>query len=122
MIHATLLEEKGVLIIKPKASLSKDDFQQVAAIVDPHIESHGKLNGILIQAEAFPGWAEFGAFLSHMKFIRGHHRQVSRIATVSDSRFLKVAPRIASQFVNAELRHFPANQFDTAMDWLEEKD
>ncbi|QEG37013.1 SpoIIAA family protein [Bythopirellula goksoeyrii] len=118
MVNAELLEQDGILVIKPEAPLAEEDFKSIGSLVDPYIEKHGKLNGILIQAENFPGWQNFASFVSHIKFIHDHHKTVAKIAAVSDSKFLEIAPNIASHFVKAEVKHFPAGEYEAAMEWL----
>lgn len=76
MLKAELLADDGILIVHPQAPLAAEDFRSVAAVVDPYIESHGKLHGILIQADKFPGWQDFASFVSHLQFIRDHHKVV----------------------------------------------
>ena len=73
----------------------------------------------MIDAKSFPGWDSFGALVSHLKFVADHHRQIERIAAVTDSAFLKIVPRIASHFVQASIRHFDFNEKDRALAWLE---
>ncbi len=118
MVIAELLQQDGVLIIRPESPLAEEDFESIGSLVDPYIEKHGKLNGILIQAESFPGWQNFSSLVTHIKFIHDHHKKVARIAAVSDSRFLEIAPKVASHFVSAEVKHFPADEYDVAMGWL----
>ena len=118
MLHRELLEDEGILILRPDGPLESTDFESVAEQVDPFIERSGDLRGILIDARTFPGWKDFGALISHVRFIRDHHRHVRRIAAVSDSGFLTIAPRIGTHFVSAEVRHFAADEREAAMDWL----
>jgi hypothetical protein len=118
MVKAELLEQDGILIVTPEDRLSEADFQSISAIADPYIEANGNLNGILIHAKAFPGWQNFGAIVSHFQFVKGHHKHVSKVAAVSDSRFLAIAPKIASHFVSAEVKHFPESDYDDALNWL----
>jgi hypothetical protein len=118
MLKAELLADDGILIVHPQAPLAAEDFRSVAAVVDPYIESHGKLHGILIQADKFPGWQDFASFVSHLQFIRDHHKVVAKVAAVSDSSFLSIAPSIASHFVRAEVKHFPASDYAAALNWL----
>jgi hypothetical protein len=106
------------LIVTPEDRLSEADFQSISAIADPYIEANGNLNGILIHAKAFPGWQNFGSIVSHFKFVKGHHKHVAKVAAVSDSRFLAIAPKIASHFVSAEVKHFPESDYDDALNWL----
>ncbi|MBK1699396.1 STAS/SEC14 domain-containing protein [Thiococcus pfennigii] len=118
MLRHELLEQEGLLILRPSAPLAASDFAELAAEVDPHIAASGDLSGLLIEAASFPGWEDFAAFLSHFRFIRDHHRQIGKVAVVSDAAFLSVAPRIADHFVAAEVRHFAAAERDAAMRWL----
>jgi hypothetical protein len=118
MVNYELLRDEGILIIHPEGSLEASDFQKIAEEVDPYIEANGKLRGVMIDAESFPGWKDFAALVAHLKFVRGHHRNIERIAAVSDSGFLAIAPKIASHFVQAEVRHFPHSQREEALAWL----
>ena len=120
MIDHELLRDEGVLVIRPKGALEATDFQTVTNEVDPYIEANGKLHGLLIDAEAFPGWKDFAALLAHLKFVKDHHRKIEKIAAVSDSAFLTIAPKLASHFVQADVRHFGHPQKEEAMAWLRE--
>jgi hypothetical protein len=119
MIHFELLRNRNVLVITPDGPLGKADFERLAKEVDPFIASKGKLTGVMIYAKSFPGWDSFGAFVSHLKFVADHHRQVERIAAVTDSGFLKIMPRIAEHFVQAKIKHFDFAEKDQALAWLE---
>jgi hypothetical protein len=119
MIQYELLREQGILILRPQTALQADDFAALARVVDPYLEQHGDLRGLLIDAPSFPGWDDFSALLSHLRFVRDHHRRIKRIAVVSDSTFLSVAPKIASHFVSAQLRTFDAADRAAALAWLQ---
>ena len=120
MLHYDLLKDDGILVLKPEGALQASDFQRVAEELDPYIEEKGELRGLLIEAPSFPGWSDFAAFITHLRFIRDHHRRISRLAVVSDSAFLSIAPQIAGHFVSAELRHFAPAERAAAMSWLRE--
>ncbi len=119
MIRHELLRDRGILILKPEGALQADDFTALASAVDPYIEERGALNGLMIEAPSFPGWENFAALLSHLRFVRDHHRLIRRIAVVSDSALLAVGPKIASHFVSAQLRTFDAASRTAALAWLE---
>ena len=118
MVNHELIADEGILILRPESSLEAADFQKIAQEVDPYIEAHGKLHGIMIEAKAFPGWKDFAALIAHLRFVKDHHRKVEKIAAVSDSTFLTIAPSIASHFVQAEVRHFAQAQREEALSWL----
>lgn len=118
MVNYELLRADGILIIRPEASLEAADFQRIANEVDLYIEANGKLHGVMIDARSFPGWKDFAALVAHLKFVKDHHRKIEKIAAVSDSTFLSIAPKIASHFVQADVRHFAHSQKDEALNWL----
>lgn len=118
MIEHEFLRTEGILILRPKARLEAGDFVNLAREIDPTIEADGKLHGLMIDAESFPGWQDFAALVAHLKFVREHHRKIEKVAVVSDSSFLTVAPKFASHFVQADLRHFPQSEGGAALAWL----
>jgi hypothetical protein len=119
MLQHQLLPDRGILILKPEGALRAEDFTALAAAVDPYIEQNGKLHGLMVEAPSFPGWENFAALLSHLRFVRDHHRQIERIAMVTDSALLGMAPKIASHFVSAQVRTFDASSHAAALTWLE---
>jgi hypothetical protein len=119
MIKHELLRERGILLLKPDGALRAEDFTALAGTVDPYLEQHGELKGLMIEAPSFPGWDSLAALLSHLRFVRDHHRRIRRVAVVSDSTFLTVAPKIASHFVSAQLRTFDAADRAAAIAWIE---
>jgi hypothetical protein len=119
MIQHELLRERGVLILKPDGALRAEDFTALSGAVDPYIDQHGELKGLMIDAPSFPGWENFAALVSHLRFVRDHHRRIRRIAVVSDSPLLALGPKIASHFVSAELRTFNAADRAAALIWIE---
>jgi hypothetical protein len=120
MLDARLFREERVVEVIPSGALKAIDFEQLAALVDPFIEANGALKGVMIVAERFPGWDNFGALVGHVRFVREHHEHIRRIATVSDGATLTLLPQLAKHFVKAEVRHFPFAERDAAMAWLKE--
>jgi hypothetical protein len=110
--------QHNILSITPEGRLEAEDFARLAQEVDPYLEEHGQLKGLMIETESFPGWQDFAALLSHLRFVKAHHEKVRRVAAVTDSRFLSILPQVASHFVKAEVRHFPYQDRQIALDWL----
>ena len=94
---------------------------ELAKVVDPHIEKAGGLAGLIVEAPQFPGWDSFGALAAHLRFVREHHRKVKKIALVTDSALGTAGEKLASHFVAAQIRHFPAADFEAARKWILEK-
>ena len=118
MIEYDLDTENSIVLVRPKSALEKDDFTKLANAVDPHIEATGALAGVINEASGFPGWASFGALINHFRFVRDHHKHVKKVAVVTDSALGDFAERLASHFVSAEIRHFPAGQVEEARQWI----
>lgn len=118
MLHFNINATDSILSLEPSGPLQASDFEAVAEALDPYIEQHGKLDGLLIHAPSFPGWTDFAAFLAHIRFVKSHQHYIKRIAAVSDSGILSVLPDIAKHFVQAEIRHFDYADHDVALAWL----
>jgi N-acetylglucosamine kinase-like BadF-type ATPase len=118
MIDYSFDAAPSILHLRPKAALTKEDFAQIAKSVDPHIEKRDALAGIIIELSAFPGWDSLGAMAAHLRFVRDHHKRVKRIAVVTDAKLGVVAEKLASHFVAATIKHFPAGQADAAKKWI----
>ena len=118
MLDHRLDSEKSILFLRPKSALAAADFVELARSVDPHIEKTGGLAGLLVEVDAFPGWESLGAMAAHIRFVRDHHRRVKKVALVTDSSIGNIAERLASHFVAAEIKHFPAAQRAAAEKWI----
>ena len=118
MIEHTLDTAHSILHVRPHGRLEQRDFVQLATTVDPYIEEKGNLAGLIIEIAGFPGWESFGAMASHFRFVRDHHRHVKKVAVVTDSPMGNVAEHLASHFVAAEIRHFPAGALEAAKQWI----
>jgi hypothetical protein len=119
MISFDLLRDKGILVVKPQGALEAGDFARLAQEIDPYIADQGALSGLLIEAPSFPGWENFAALLEHFRFVRDHHKKIRRVAAVTDSSFLKVAPTIAAHFAHPEIKVFGGAEKARALAWLE---
>jgi len=122
MIHHELLSDQGILIVTPEGSLQQADFEALAQVIDPFIESESELHGFLIQTESFPGWSDFEALVSHLKFVKNHHQHIAKVAAVTDSGFLAIVPSIVSHFVHAQFRHFDFEDKQSALTWLQSRE
>ncbi len=112
-----LIPESGVIVVEVKQALRSQDFDDLASTADSWIEGHGNLQGLVIHAHEFPGWENFGSFLSHLRFVRDHHRHVNRIAFAADTKLSNVLPAVAELFVQAEVKSFTYDDLDIAIAW-----
>jgi len=118
MLNVELNSETGIAVLRPEGALSENDFDIATKTIDPYIESHGRLNGLIISTRDFPGWESFGSLAGHIRFVKNHHEKLSHVALVTDSKLGNVAEKIAGHFVSAEIKHFPYDQFSEAKNWI----
>ena len=118
MINHELRREDGILIITPEGRLQSDDFEKLSQVVDEYITESGALTGVMIYVESFPGWEDFGALISHLKFVRNNHGDIGKVAAVTDSQIASILPKLVDHFISAEIRHFKYEDRDTALQWL----
>ncbi|HED33977.1 MAG TPA: STAS/SEC14 domain-containing protein [Gammaproteobacteria bacterium] len=122
MLIINLDKENLIAMIEPTGALDVKDFQAAASTIDPYIEKVGKLNGLIIHTESFPGWDSFEAFISHLKFVKDHHCKIRRVALVTDSTFLTLAETLietlGGHFIDAEIRHFSYQELEQSRRWI----
>ena len=78
--------DRRLLRVVPREALEKGDFTALTTTVDGFLDQGGTLTGLVIDADRFPGWEDFGAFLAHLRFVRAHHTVIRRVAVVTDDR------------------------------------
>lgn len=112
------LRQDGVLIVRPQGVLRAQDFERLAEAVDPWIEAHSRLRGIMICIQKFPGWENFGSFIHHIEFVKGHQRHVRRVALVMDGLWPEIISKAAAHFATAEIKQFPFDEEKQALQWI----
>jgi hypothetical protein len=118
MIEHHLDAAHSILYVRPKSALEQSDFVQLARTVDPYIEAHDELAGLIVETASFPGWDSLGAMAAHFRFVRDHHKHIKKVAVVTDAALGNVAEKLASHFVAATIRHFPAGELEAARTWI----
>jgi hypothetical protein len=122
MLQIKFDRDAGIVTVTPSTPLNENDFSVLASEVDPYIEEEGKLNGLIIEVESFPGWENFAGLISHLKFIREHHKKIEKVAAVSDGKIVSIMPQIVDHFVNAKVKYFPYENLDEAILWMQSQD
>ena len=118
MISHELQRNEGILTLTPIGPLESDDFAALGRVVDAYVSEEGALTGLMIYVESFPGWEDFGALISHFKFLKNNQGDIGKVAAVTDSQFLTIMPKIIDHFVSADVRHFDYADRESALEWL----
>ena len=121
MLSVEIDETNGVAILEPDGPLSKTDFESAAKVIDPYIENTDRFNGLVIHTKSFPGWDSFAALSSHLRFVKEHHKKISRVALSTDSMVGNFAEAVASHFVSAEIKLFSFQEIEQAKEWVRNK-
>ena len=117
-MKVTLDVASKIAILEPTSALSKDDFLEASEVINPFIEEYDRLNGLIIYTKDFPGWDSFAAFLTHMKFIKEHHKYIKKLAFVTDSFVGEMGEKVGSHFVSATIKNFDYDQLEEAKQWI----
>ena len=117
MLNVKIDKTECVALLEPNGALSKQDFESAAMVVDSYLETAEKLSGLVIYTKDFPGWDSFAALSSHLRFVKDHHKVIARVAFATDSVLGSFAEKVASHFVNAEIKVFSYQELDQARAW-----
>lgn len=119
MLDYSIMKAEGIVVLRPHGPLSQKDFDGLTVDVDSYLSDHAKIHGLLIQSKEFPGWQDFAGFTAHLHFVHQHHKDVERVAVVTDSKIAGMAESLANHFTSAKVRHFPFADDVEALRWLE---
>lgn len=118
MLTITVDDAHNCLVVTPEGRLTESDFDKLAQAFDARANAADRIPNLVIHARSFPGWSDFGGLVGHLNFVRDHHKRIPKIALVSDSRILDVAPQVAKQFLRADIRHFDGDDLNEALEWV----
>ena len=107
-----------VAVLEPDGPLSESDFKTASAKIDALIEESGNLKGIVVHAKSFPGWDSIAALIAHLRFVKDHHKKLSRVALATESVAAHIAEVFAGHFVMAEIRIFSYADIAKATQWV----
>jgi hypothetical protein len=89
MVKFELDRDKGILIVSLEGPLEAGDFQAITREIAPSLAAHAKPTGLMIQAPPFHGWRSLGALVQHLKVVLNCHRQIKRVAAVTNKSSLR---------------------------------
>lgn len=118
MLKVDLDESIGIVTLTPDGKLSESDFVNAANTIDPFIVKTGMLLGIVIVTKQFPGWESFASMIKHFKFVKEHHKKISHVALVTDSKVADIAEILVDHFVSAKIKHFEFEEIEDAKKWI----
>lgn len=121
MLDFELLSDEGILRVSPASPILVRDFVQLTEVVDRYLTTHQQLHGIVISTDALPGWEDFAAQVNLLQFLRDHHLEIRKIATLSREPLGDILPPIAAHFAAAKIRQFDPEQEEQACAWIQSR-
>jgi hypothetical protein len=118
MLAYHLNESTGIVELRPRGRLEARDFESLALTVDGYIEDHGKLRGVLVELDHFPGWDDWEAVSAHLRFLRQHLPRIDRVALLTDNPWLEPLPDVLRLVTPIEVRRFPTDRRGEAFAWI----
>ncbi len=117
-LEVILDEQNAITILKLHWPLTENDFLEASKKIDSFLEKNQKLDWVIIYTKSFPYWDSFNGLLSHLKFIKNHHKKVAYLAFVTDSPAWIFAEYIWDYFVKAKVKNFDYNELEEAKKWI----
>ena len=116
-ITVTLDESTGVVTAEVTEALRVEDFETLAATVDPWMREHGQLPGLVLHLRRVPGWTSIGSLVRHVRFVLGHQGKVGRLALVTDVPVADTIAAVAGHVVHPQIRAFGYTDQVAAQAW-----
>jgi hypothetical protein len=116
-IEVALDEVTGVVTAEVSEALRIEDFERLAAMVDPWMREHGELPGLVLHVLRVPGWASLGSLLRHVRFVVGHQGKVRRLALATDVPVAETLASAADHVVHPQVRAFGYADLQSAQVW-----
>jgi hypothetical protein len=115
---ATTPNIRAPQVVEADGPLGARDIDALEWAVDTWLAQHAELRGLVVHAPAVPGWQNVAGLTRHMKFARGHHRHIRRVAVAVDGPVAQFAPKLAGRLMHPEVRHFGYDELDAARSWV----
>ncbi|MBC6991889.1 MULTISPECIES: SpoIIAA family protein [Hymenobacter] len=107
---------RNLLALTISGTLSKADYDSFVPLIDQKIEQWGKLN-LYLDVRSFD-YITASALWEDIKQDVKHWNDFHRVAITSDdSNLLKAAAALGTLVSSAEIRHFPLEHKEEAIDW-----
>lgn len=119
MFEIDIRPRENIAVVTPKGPICAEEIDELTQKISGYINETDRIPNLVIHTESAPYWANFNALKKHLKFVRGHHDLVRKVAIVSDSKLLWLAKSVVDNFVTAKVRRFNEDAIDDAIAWAQ---
>ena len=117
MIEIEHVRGEDVIVVRASGTLTAKNYEIAIPELEHAMElSDGPLR-ILMRLEDFQGW-EIGALWRELEFDLKHRGDFGRIAVLGETALEKWGTTLSAPFAKAEMRFFPMDCEEDALDWL----
>ena len=118
----TIMPEKKIVVLEWKGKLRAEDVDALTSSVDTWIEGAGRsLQGLVLFVHEPTEWQNFESLVNHISFVKNHHRQIRRVALVTNHELASIVPAFAQHFVSATVEQFEENDKSAAISWASDE-
>jgi SpoIIAA-like len=116
-IHLDFDDAQDALTVRLFGKLEPEAYEGVDADIDAWLAKRDRMR-LLLDLREFDGWQGLGALAEHLALVREHRRRAERVAVVGKAAWQRLAARVMSRFVRAEVRYFTPDAFGEASAWV----
>ena len=108
----------SALALKATGKLTDADYKEVLIPnIEEIIKQSGKAKVLLYLPEDFAGWEPHAAW-DDARFGLQHRNDFEKLAVVGGAKWVEWATKIASYFMEGEVKTFPEAHLSEALDWV----
>ncbi|GAA2864778.1 hypothetical protein GCM10010472_22620 [Pseudonocardia halophobica] len=116
-IEVTFDETAGVVTAEVSEALRIEDFERLAATIDPWMREHGELPGLVLHVRRVPGWTSLGSLVRHIQFVVRHQGKLGRLALATDVPVADAVASVADHVLHPQIRAFGYADLRAAQAW-----
>ena len=120
MFETIAVNADHVIGVRVSGTLTDEDYKNFLPFLEELIAKEGPLS-IYVDMEDFKGWEPRAAW-DDLKFGLAHDVDFKRIAIVGGPKWVKWMFKLSAVFFSAEMRYFPPDEKEKALDWLSQAD
>ena len=115
-MHKIIPSEGNLVTVEVSGKLTQEDYEELVPSWRAVIARHGKMRLLFVMHD-FHGWEPHAAW-DDLRFDLKHAEQVERIAMVGEKKWQDWMTKIASWFVEADVRYFDSSRRAEAEQWV----
>ena len=118
MLFTKIDEKNKIATLEADSPLTRSDFEISKKIFVNYTKDNGKLKGLIIYTEKFPGWGSVSDFPYHMKFATEHRDKAEKVAFVTNSLWSFLVKLFGFILTGATTKVFKYHELEQAKSWV----